>query len=78
MLPLIMHKVQAIVAQLANINNRTLCVWNGHTLRFVSIRYERLGPLLCIGPYVIRLHKLPAWDTGYIPKDVEVIVKAYD
>jgi len=72
-----MHGVQAVVAQLANIDNRTLYVWNGHTIRFVSVKHVRLGPLVCPSPYAICLHKLPAWDTGYIPTDVEVIVKAH-
>ncbi len=76
-LPLIMHGVQAVVAQLANIDNRTLYVWNGHTIRFVSVKHVRLGPLVCPSPYAICLHKLPAWDTGYIPTDVAVIVKAH-
>jgi hypothetical protein len=76
-LPFIMHGVQAVVAQLAKIDHRTLCVWNGHTIRFVSVKHERLGPLLCISPYATRLHKLPAWGTGYIPNDVEVMVKAH-
>jgi hypothetical protein len=74
-LPLIMPGAQAVVAQLTNIDNRTLCVWNGHTRRFVSVKHERLGPSLCISPYAVRLHKLPAWDAAYIPNDVEVIVK---
>jgi len=47
-------------------------------MRFVSLKYERRGPLLGISPYAIRLHKLPAWDTGYIPNDAEVLVKAHD
>jgi hypothetical protein len=72
-----MQGVQAVVAQLAKIDNRTLCVWNGHTIRFISVQHERLGPLVYIGPYAIRLHKLPPWDTGYIPNDVAMIVKAH-
>src|SRR6266511_919989 len=71
-----MHGVQAIIAQFANINNCTLCVWNGHTVRFVSVKRKKLGPLLCISPHAVHLHKPLAWATRYIPNDVEVIVKA--
>src|SRR5262245_61017879 len=38
-----MHGIQAIIAQFAHINNRTLCVWNGHTVRLVSIECKTLG-----------------------------------
>ena len=77
MLPFITHGVQAVVAQLANIDNRTLCVWNEHTIHFVAVKHERLGRLWCVSLYAIRLYKLPAWDTRYIPNDIAVIVKAH-
>ena len=44
---------------------------------FVAVKHERLGRLWCVSPYAIRLYKLPAWDTRYIPNDIAVIVKAH-